>query len=184
MRSFTSLFVFALSFVALVVSTPLQSNTHSSRFAKNPISSRQFRYPRALADVCANVDVSLILDGALKLGSSGNICLCLSALPLNLDSNTNLQLLANLIGAGNVQAKLEALVRHDPLPFVSLSNSHRVLSRSRTKVPSVLILIMLPPNAPLETSAPSRVQTALRNREIRVSVPFPIPSAMDDVALT
>lgn len=47
-------------------------------------------------------------------------------------------------------------------------------------VHSVLILITLPPNAPLETSAPSLVRTALLKKEADVSAPFPTPSATED----
>jgi len=51
-------------------------------------------------------------------------------------------------------------------------------------VPSVLILIMLPPGAPLEASATSLVRTALLNKEVAVSAPFPALSATENAAPT
>ena len=51
-------------------------------------------------------------------------------------------------------------------------------------VPIVLILTMLPPDAPLETSAISRVQTALSKVEAHVSAPGPILSVTENAALT
>ncbi|KAF9652707.1 hypothetical protein BDM02DRAFT_3183394 [Thelephora ganbajun] len=113
MRSFNPLLVLILSFVSFVVSGPLHSTTHPSRFAKNPISSRQFHYPRALIDVCANIDLSVTLNDVLglNLGSVlGDICLCLSAFPLNLDLYTDLQLLVNVLGETKLEALLKTLV--------------------------------------------------------------------------
>lgn len=178
MRGLTSLIVSVLSFVTLVVSGPLQSSTRSSRSAENHVSARQFHYPRALLDVCADVDLSSVLG--LDLGRLlGHVCLCLSAFPLDTDLDATLQLLVNNVG----EANLKALVRHDP-PQPRLPHSHGLLSRLRTMAPSVLIPITLPPNAPLETSAIFRAWTALSNREAHVSAADPTPSATESVALT
>ena len=108
MRSFTPLLVFILSFVSFVVSGPLHSNTHSSRLTKSYISSRQFHYPRALVDVCAGVDLSLALGDTLglNLGSlTGDICLCLSAFPLDLDLDAD------------IETRLKSYVRNGVLLF-------------------------------------------------------------------
>ena len=51
-------------------------------------------------------------------------------------------------------------------------------------VPNALILIMPPPNAPLEMSAASRVQTASSKMEAHVSAPRPTPSVTENAALT
>jgi hypothetical protein len=115
MRSFNPLLVIVLSFVSFVLSGPLQSSTHSSRLARNPISSRQFHYPRALVDICAEVDLSLPLTNVVGLnlrGVSGNICLCLSAFPLNLRTDSRLQVLAHVLGETQVDVILKSLVRH------------------------------------------------------------------------
>ena len=132
MRSPTSLLVLVLSFISFAVSGPSHSTTHSSRLAKNPISSRQFHYPRTLVDVCADVDLSLLLDDVLglKLGSLlGDICLCLSAFPLDLDLYADLQLLVSLLGETKVETLLQTFVRHDVLPFTL--HSHGIVPKGR-----------------------------------------------------
>ena len=109
MRGFTSLLVFILSFISLVVSGPLHSTTYSSR-----LTSRQFHYPRALVDVCAHVDLARIEVLGLNLGNLGDICLCLSAFPLHLD-----------MGVHHVdQAKLETLLKSSVRRGVLLLPSH------------------------------------------------------------
>ena len=121
MRGSTSLLVSSLSFVSLVTSGPLRP-THSSRFANNHISSRQFHYPRALVDVCADVDLSSILGGVLGLNHRsllGDICLCLSAFPLDLTLDANLQPLVNLVGETGLETLLKTRVCHDLFLFVS-----------------------------------------------------------------
>ena len=91
MHGFTSLLVSILSFVSFVVSSPLRSSAHSR------LASRQFHYPRALADTCAeldDLDLSLALDLGLNLGSlSSDVCLCLSAFPLHLDLDAEVETL-------------------------------------------------------------------------------------------
>ena len=114
MRSFNPLLVSILSFITFVASGPLHPNTHSSRLAENPISSRQFHYPRTLIDVCANVDLSLLLNNVLglNLGSLlGHSCLCLSAFPLDLKTDTHLEAVVNILGETKVEALLKNLVR-------------------------------------------------------------------------
>lgn len=106
MRSFNPLLVPILSFVTFVASGPLHSITHSSRHPANPISSRQFHYPRALADVCVKVDVALLNVVGLNLLS--DTCLCLSAFPLNLGVNGKTQLSA----LGQTESGLKSFVRH------------------------------------------------------------------------
>ena len=122
MRSFNPLLALILSFAALVASGPLHSNTHSSRFAGNPISSRQFHYPRALVDICAEVNLSAILGdvvGLLNLGGLfGDICLCLSALPLDLDFNANLKLSGNTPNQAQVQALVKNFVCYSVFLFI------------------------------------------------------------------
>ena len=121
MHGLSSLFVFALSFVSLAVAGPLNPTTPSSRLPKNLISSRQFHYKKALIDICADVDLSVLLDDVLGLDVSllGDICLCLSAFPLNLDLNVDLQLLANVLGGTELDVLLRTLVRHDVLLLTS-----------------------------------------------------------------
>ena len=176
--------------MSFVVSGPSHSTIHSSRLARNPVSSRQFHYPRSLVDVCADVDLSLLLDDALaglKLSLLGDICLCLSAFPLDLDLYADLGLLVDVLGETEVEARLKTLVRYDLLPFNVVSHSHTIGSspcRSRTVAPTVLTLIMLPPNALLRTPAASRVRTALLRVETGVSAPGPTPSAMENAAPT
>ena len=119
MRSPTSLLVFVLSVVSFAVSSPLHSVTHSSRLAKSPISSRQFHYPRALVDVCADIDLSLLVDDVLGLNLLGDICLCLSAFPLDLSLDADLQLLVESLGQTEVEALLETSVRLGVLLFAS-----------------------------------------------------------------
>ena len=110
MRSFTSFLVPALSFVSLVAASPLPSTTYPTHLTKNAISSRQYRYPRALVDVCADVDLSVIVDDllGLDLGLLGDICLCLSAFPLKVDLDADVSLLSNLLGG--IDASVEALL--------------------------------------------------------------------------
>jgi len=121
MRSLNSLLILVLSFVSFVISGPLHSTTHSSRLAKNHVSSRQFHYPRALVDVCADVDLSLGLGDILRLNLGsllGDICLCLSAFPLDLDAYADLKLIVDLLGETKVEALLKTLVRRNIPLFV------------------------------------------------------------------
>lgn len=119
MRSPISLIVPILSFLSFAVTAHLHSN--SSHPARNQISARQFRYPRAVVDICADINQSLIPEviGSVDLGSLLNdfdTCLCLSALPLVSDLEDEiLTSLVDLLGG----AEVESLVRHDVLSFLS-----------------------------------------------------------------
>ena len=116
MRSFNPLLVLILSFVSFVLSGPLHSSTHSARLAKNPISSRQFHYPRAeVVDVCANVNLALV--NVVGLNLLGDICLCLSAFPLVLRTDSRLQLAAHTLGETKADVLLRSLVRRIILRF-------------------------------------------------------------------
>ena len=171
MRGFNSILVLTLSFVSLALSGPLHSNIHSP-FARSPVPSRQFHYRRALFDTCANVDLS-------AAGLSGEICLCLSTLNLDLDANVNLKTTLDSVS----KVYLETVVRRTTFLFALLP-SHAVSLRSANKAPSVPTLITLPLNVPLETPATSLARMALLNKVDRVSAPPPILFAMGNVALT
>ena len=177
MRGFNSLLVLTLSFVSLAVSGPLHSNIHSSPFARSPVPSRQFHYRRTLGDICANVDLSAA--GLGLVGLSGDICLCLSTLDLDLEANVNLK--ATLGSAGEVD--LKAVVRRT-IFLLALLPSHAVPLRSANKAPSVPTLITLPLNVLPETPATSHARMALLNKVHCVSAPPPILFAMGNVALT
>lgn len=115
MRSFNPFLVLILSFLTFAASSPLHPITHSSRLTKNSLSSRQFHYPRTIVDVCANVDLSLIFGGIAGLdvlGLFGNMCLCLSAFPLDLDIHAGLALPVKNLGQTKVQSLLQNCVRH------------------------------------------------------------------------
>lgn len=127
------------------------------------------------------------MDDALGLNlgsilSDVDICLCLSAFPLRLDLDADLELLVNLLGETELETLLETFVRYYIL--VSVSRSHGFLSRSRRMAASALILLIPPPNAPLKRSATSPARTALLKMEAGVSAPYPTPSAMENAALT
>jgi len=115
MHSLSSLIVIATSFVSLAVAGPFNPTTPSSRFAKGPLSSRQFQYPRALFDVCSDIDLGSALESVIgvNLGNLGDICLCLSGFPLDLDLYTNLQVPASLLGGTTLNSLLQSLVKGD-----------------------------------------------------------------------
>ena len=125
MRGFNPLIVLILSFVSFVASGRLHSNARSSRLPKGPVSSRQFHYPRALVDVCAHVDLSLLANvlGLLQASGLGQICLCLSAFPLDLTADARLGLLVKSLGQAKAQATLKDLVC--PTVFLSPSTFSR-----------------------------------------------------------
>ncbi|KAH8103380.1 hypothetical protein BXZ70DRAFT_1005804 [Cristinia sonorae] len=74
----------------------------------NPIASRQFHQKRELLDVCAFIDANVL--GLLDL----KVCLCLSALPLALESNIQLKGLVNLLGTAAVTEILTELLNLAP----------------------------------------------------------------------
>ena len=108
MRSFNPLLVLILSFVPFVLSFP----SPSSRLAKNQISSRQFHYPRTLIDICANIDLSLLLPDVLGLNLGSSTCLCLSAFPLDLSVDSHTKLAAKNIDPIQLDLQMRRLVRH------------------------------------------------------------------------
>ena len=120
MRSLSSLIVIATSFVSLAFAGSFKP-TPSSRFAKGPLSSRQFQYPRGLFDTCSDIDLALVLESVIgvNLGNLGDICLCLSGFPLDLDLYTNLQVPASLLGGTALNSLLQKTVRHDVLLLIS-----------------------------------------------------------------
>jgi hypothetical protein len=78
-------------------------------------SSRNDHQPRALLDVCAYIDADLlsqqsILDIPLSALLDVDICLCLSALPLYLETNVKVSTLIDLLGLTDVSALLQAVV--------------------------------------------------------------------------
>jgi hypothetical protein len=78
-------------------------------------SSRADHQPRALLDVCAYIDADLlsqqsILDIPLSALLDADICLCLSALPLYLETNVKISTLIDLLGLTDVSALLQAVV--------------------------------------------------------------------------
>lgn len=121
MRSLISLIAIAFSFVPLAVAGPFGPTTRSSRVARNPISSRQFQHSRALVDVCANIDLSLKFEDVpgADPGNLNDICLCLSAFPLDLGLYTDLQGLTSLLGGTGLDTLLQSFVRHDALLLTS-----------------------------------------------------------------
>ncbi len=82
----------------------------------DPIASRQHHERRNLLDVCAYIDTDQILGGdilgiPLRDLAGLKICLCLSALPLGLEVDVQLQVLRNKYGEALIDAVLDILVR-------------------------------------------------------------------------
>ena len=102
--------------------------TRDTRSPANPasvFSSRQHHEPRALLDVCAYLGAKADLDiGLLGIPLTEfldlDLCLCLSALPLALETNLKLKNLTALFGSALVEAVLKLLVRISVLRAVHL----------------------------------------------------------------
>jgi len=102
----TFIAVSALSFTLPAVASPGRS-------------LRQHAEPRATLDVCATVDTSLLAWVGLTLPPSSyegclDICLCLSALPVVVETNDQLRLLANTYGNNVVIQDLATLINNAP----------------------------------------------------------------------
>jgi hypothetical protein len=107
-------------FALPVLSAPTFRGTPTVRSTSDPaaalIASRQHHASRALADVCVSLDAGLLGDIGLLastiLGAKLDLCLCLSAFPLDVHADARLGVLASLIGgAAKTNAALQALVR-------------------------------------------------------------------------
>lgn len=86
-----------------------RSSSTLSAAPASPVALRQHHEARELLDVCANIDAD-VLPPLLKL----DICLCLSALPLALETNIQLSSLVKLLGLDVVTKLLTDLVRRRP----------------------------------------------------------------------
>ena len=94
------------------------SATRTTRDNHSPadvLAPRQHHEPRALLDVCAYIGADADLNiGLLGIPLSSildlDICLCLSALPLALETNVKLKSLTTLFGSALVEAVLKLLV--------------------------------------------------------------------------
>ncbi|KAI0055962.1 hypothetical protein BV25DRAFT_1814940 [Artomyces pyxidatus] len=79
---------------------------------------RQHVEPRALLDVCVNLDADILAKSGiiipLDLLGALDICLCLSALPLALTTDIRLKLLALIPGNSELLAILTALINTSP----------------------------------------------------------------------
>ncbi|THH16066.1 hypothetical protein EW146_g4521 [Bondarzewia mesenterica] len=88
-------------------------------FARFDFALRQHYEPRALLDVCAYIDADTLAHAGL-VGIPANVlanldlCLCLSALPLFLQTNANVKALVDILGNTAVDALLTALVNSVP----------------------------------------------------------------------
>ncbi|KAI0041585.1 hypothetical protein FA95DRAFT_1501257 [Auriscalpium vulgare] len=80
---------------------------------------RQHVEPRALLDVCLFLDADALVNSGLlgipaQILAGLDICLCLSALPLAIQANVNLRLLAAILGDTELLAILTALINDAP----------------------------------------------------------------------
>ncbi|KAL4266294.1 hypothetical protein AB1N83_003598 [Pleurotus pulmonarius] len=107
MRLAPTFLLFSLFSLILPSIASSLDNNHSPR-ASRTIAARQHRPKRALLDVCAYVDLSVLhllgIDLDLKL------CLCLSALPLTLQTNLQLKALVSLLGEDKALKLLTKLI--------------------------------------------------------------------------
>ncbi|EKM53240.1 uncharacterized protein PHACADRAFT_259454 [Phanerochaete carnosa HHB-10118-sp] len=128
MRSFTFIFALAASQLlslssVLPVSAKLARKyatpTAEIPAARNALTLRQHHERRALLDVCVYLDADIGLGGSL-LGIplselvDLNICLCLSALPLDLSANAQLKVLGDKYGSALINAVLSLLINTGP----------------------------------------------------------------------
>ncbi|KAI0794975.1 hypothetical protein C8Q75DRAFT_803815 [Abortiporus biennis] len=113
--AFVTFCLFSLGDVAQARPNRIRSRAHqgsnitpSSTTAAAPVTLHQYHMPRAVLDVCVFIDVQglHILGVIVDL----NICLCLSALSVALESNVQLAALVNLFGKDAVLAELTALI--------------------------------------------------------------------------
>ena len=115
MRLATTLLLVTLTALHFASARKSQGRLKQHRSLSQSKSSRRDHQPRALLDVCASVDADLLsgqsilgipLDGLLDT----DICLCLSTLPLYLETNVKVSTLIDLLGLAEVSAFLNALV--------------------------------------------------------------------------
>lgn len=126
--SFLFTFVALPTFFLSALARPKAFYTPTVTRRTDAISSRQYHAPRQLLNVCAVVDLS-VLENLLDL----DLCLCLSALPVQIQANAGLSLLSGLLGKDNLVDDLTSLIDSSPskqtchypdhsTPFCSKSN--------------------------------------------------------------
>ncbi|KZT02870.1 uncharacterized protein LAESUDRAFT_705569 [Laetiporus sulphureus 93-53] len=91
----------------------------SAQPSVGPVSLRQHHEPRAVVDVCANIDANVLSDlNLLTVPLSAlvglDVCLCLSMLPLALTTDVQLETLVPLLGINNLTALLTAAIDGAP----------------------------------------------------------------------
>lgn len=185
MRAFT--FVFALAASQLLSLVPvdaklprkaLRTSASTDPDTNAALATRQHHEPRALLDVCAYIDTDSLLGGLLLgiplhelLGLK--LCLCLSALPLDLEANAKLRLLGEKYGSSAVNAALALLVRPEAPPNrrIHLTCFSRLIpatSRTTVTTPSTPLL-----SARLEIPAASRATLRTRSATANAFVSLP-----------
>lgn len=122
MRFFVTLFAVVSLVTPIALARPSRIHNRKSVSADIPVTGstktlRQYHIPRALLDTCLYIDADVVAASGLAnipldLLSDLDVCLCLSALPLALESNTKLNLLTTLLGKDAVSALLTQLVRY------------------------------------------------------------------------
>ncbi|CAL1710940.1 unnamed protein product [Somion occarium] len=101
--------------------TPTATTSTVGAAEPRSVMLKQHRERRAILDVCAYIDTDALV-GAIIPGlvipihelAHLKLCLCLSALPVILETDLQLQLLAGLLGKDAINAALVALINHSP----------------------------------------------------------------------
>lgn len=143
MRAFT--FVLALVFSQLLSFAPVSAKLNcKTAYARaptptspdlSPLALRQHHEPRNLLNICIDLDTDAILGDSVILGIplkdllGLDLCLCLSALPLDLSVNAKLRALGDKYGDSVVNAVLSILVS---LQVVTSSDALLILSPLRS----------------------------------------------------
>jgi len=113
---------------ALARPKALYTPTFSAARRTDVLSSRQYHAPRQLLDLCAEVNTNQLVDEILGSSSLLNInlaalvnsivglklCLCLSALPVEIEANADLSLLSGLLPPGELESLLGGLISSSP----------------------------------------------------------------------
>lgn len=114
-------FTFARTRLRSTLDTQGSSKRTPTSTTPDVLSSRQHVAPRALLDVCVYLDTRVLL-GANILGVSLadildlDACICLSALPLILETNVHLKNLIGVFGKNAISQSLNTVVS----PYSSL----------------------------------------------------------------
>lgn len=174
MRAFT--FIFALAASQLLSLVPVDAKFSRKALRPSPsadpdtsaaLAMRQHHEPRALLDLCAYIDTDSLLGGLLLgiplhelLGLK--LCLCLSALPLDLEANAKLRLLGEKYGSSVVNAALALLVRPEAPPDRRIH-----LTCFSRLIPATSRTIVTTPRTPLRSALraiPAASPATLRTR--------------------